>query len=61
MTAPIMAIRRTDGNLLEKSLGYRFTDLIEFLGFGRQNVELIHAAAPHRTPVLFRILWTPFT
>src|SRR5262249_52139255 len=38
--------------LLESDLGQRFQYLAEFMGFGPEDVEAIHGAAPHLAPVV---------
>ena len=52
MTAATMTLKHVDENRLEKDLGYRFSFLTEFMGFGPQDVELIRAAAPHLAPLV---------
>jgi len=52
MTAATMTMKHIDENRLEKDLGYRFNYLTEFMGFGPQDVELIHAGAPHLAPLV---------
>jgi hypothetical protein len=37
---------------LEKDLGYRFGYLTEFMGFGADDVQAIHAAAPQLAPLV---------
>lgn len=37
---------------LEKDLGYRFGYLTEFMGFGADDVQAIHAAAPRLAPLV---------
>ncbi len=43
-------IRHIDEPRLEKDLGYRFGYVAEFMGFGSEDVETIHALAPHLAP-----------
>jgi hypothetical protein len=48
-------MQRIDEQRLESDLGYRFGYLAEFIGFGPDDVEAIHAAAPllaDRVPAL---------
>src|SRR4051812_24646416 len=37
---------------LESDLGYRFQYLAEFVGFGPEDVQAIHAAASHLAPLV---------
>lgn len=41
-----------DEERLESDLGYRFSYLAEFMGFGPDDVAVIHAAAPALAPVV---------
>lgn len=45
-------MRRIDEGRLETDLGYRFGYLAKFMGFGPEDVEAIHAAAPHLGPLV---------
>ncbi len=45
-------LTHVDEPRLEKDLGYRFAYLAEFMGFGPEDVEAIHAAAPLLAPVV---------
>jgi hypothetical protein len=45
-------MRRIDEAQLETNLEYRFGYLAEFIGFGREDVEAIHAAAPKLAPLV---------
>jgi hypothetical protein len=45
-------IRRIDERRLELDLSYRFGYLTEFMGFGPEDVELIHALAAHLAPLV---------
>jgi hypothetical protein len=45
-------MRRIDEARLETDLGYRFGYLAKFMGFGPEDVETIHAAAPHLAPLV---------
>jgi hypothetical protein len=49
-TAP--ALKRVDERRLELDVGYRFDYLAEFMGFDRNDVAAIHAAAPHLAPLV---------
>ncbi len=51
-TAPAAQLRRIDERRLEEDLGYRFGYLTEFMGFGPQDVETIHALAPYLAPLV---------
>ena len=48
----VPAYRRIDEPRLESDLGYRFTYLTEFMGFGPKDIAVIHAMAPHLAPVV---------
>jgi len=41
-----------DERRLEKDLRYRFEYLTDFMGFGAEDVDAIHAAAPHLAPLV---------
>src|SRR5690242_8104986 len=41
-----------DEERLETDLGYRFGYLVEFMGFGEDDVAAIHAAAPAIAPLV---------
>ncbi|MCC6418123.1 MAG: protoglobin family protein [Gemmataceae bacterium] len=43
-------MRHIDEPRLEKDLSYRFGYVAEFMGFGSEDVETIHALAPHLAP-----------
>lgn len=43
-------MRRIDEQRLESDLAYRFAYLQEFVGFGSEDVNAIHAVAPHLAP-----------
>jgi hypothetical protein len=43
---------RIDERRLESDLGYRFEYLVEFMGFGDEDVAAIHAAAPVIAPLV---------
>ena len=45
-------MRHLDEPRLETDLEYRFSYLTEFMGFGKQDVDAIHAAASHLAPVV---------
>jgi hypothetical protein len=45
-------MRRIDESRLESDLGYRFAYLAEFIGFGADDVEAIHGAAPLLAPLV---------
>ena len=45
-------MRHIDEARLETDLAYRFEYLAEFIGFGPEDVEAIHAAAAHLAPVV---------
>ncbi len=52
MTASTLPIKHVDESRLEKDLGYRFEYLTEFMGFGPEDIQVIHAAAPHLAPLV---------
>lgn len=45
-------LQRIDENRLEEDLGYRFGYVAEFMGFDQQDIDTIHALAPHLAPVV---------
>ncbi|HVK09957.1 MAG TPA: protoglobin family protein [Gemmataceae bacterium] len=45
-------MKTVDEPQLERDLGYRFQYLAEFMGFGREDVAAIHAAAPALAPIV---------
>lgn len=45
-------MKRIDEERLESDLGYRFGYLAEFMGFGADDVDAIHDAAPYLGPVV---------
>ncbi len=45
-------MKHVDESRLERDLGYRFQYLAEFMGFGPEDVEAIHAAAAHLAPLV---------
>ncbi len=45
-------MKTIDEPRLETDLGYRFEYLVEFMGFGADDIEAIHAAAAHIEPVV---------
>jgi hypothetical protein len=45
-----MRMTHIDEDRLESDLGYRFSYLAEFMGFGASDVAMIHAAAPALAP-----------
>lgn len=45
-------MKHIDEPRLESDLGYRFTYLAEFMGFGADDVAAIHAAAPLLAPLV---------
>jgi len=47
-----MTIAHVDERRLESDTEYRFGYLSEFMGFGPQDVEAIHAAAPRLAPLV---------
>jgi hypothetical protein len=46
------ALRHIDEPRLERDLGYRFGYLAEFMGFGPDDVEMIHEMAAHLAPLV---------
>ncbi|HEY2157650.1 MAG TPA: protoglobin family protein [Isosphaeraceae bacterium] len=47
-----MTMKQIDEARLETDLAYRFGYLARFMGFGAEDVEAIHAAAPHLAPLV---------
>ena len=45
-------MQHIDERRLEQDLGYRFGYLAEFMGFGEQDVQAVHAAAAHLAPLV---------
>jgi hypothetical protein len=45
-------VKRINEGLLERDLEYRFGYLAEFMGFGREDIEAIHAAAGKLAPLV---------
>lgn len=45
-------IAHVDEGRLEQDLGYRFSYLSEFMGFDRDDIDAIHAAAAHLAPLV---------
>lgn len=45
-------MQNIDETKLEDDLGYRFEYLADFIGFGEEDVEIIHAAAPLLAPLV---------
>jgi hypothetical protein len=45
-------MKHIDEARLEKDLGYRFGYLTEFMGFGPEDIQAIHAAAAHLAPLV---------
>lgn len=45
-------MRHIDEIRLESDLGYRFRYIAEFMGFGKGDIDAIHAAAPHLAPLV---------
>lgn len=56
MTAATASIKHIDESRLEKDLGYRFSYLTDFMGFGPEDVEMIHAAAPYLAPLVDQLV-----
>lgn len=52
MTTTTAAMKNIDEVKLESDLGYRFGYLAEFIGFGPEDIETIHACATHLAPVV---------
>jgi hypothetical protein len=46
------AMKHIDERRLDNDLGYRFGYLTEFMGFGPEDVSVIHALAPHLAPLV---------
>ena len=49
---PRPTVKHIDEKRLEQDLGYRFGYLAEFMGFGPDDIEAIHAAAAHLAPLV---------
>jgi hypothetical protein len=49
---PAPALRRIDERRLEQDLAYRFGYVSEFMDFGPEDVDTIHALAAHLAPVV---------
>ena len=49
-TLPTPTARPSDEPRLESDLGYRFGYVAEFMGFGADDVDVIHGMAPHLAP-----------
>src|SRR4051794_36913622 len=45
-------MNRIDEDRLETDLGYRFGYLAEFMGFGPEDIDAIHASAPRLAPLV---------
>jgi hypothetical protein len=45
-------MKQIDEARLETDLGYRFGYLAKFVGFGAEDIDAIHAAAPHLAPLV---------
>lgn len=45
-------MKHIDEDRLESDLGYRFAYLAEFMGFGQEDIDVIHGAAPLLAPVV---------
>jgi hypothetical protein len=45
-------VKHIDEPRLESDANYRFAYLAEFMGFGAEDIESIHAAAPHIAPLV---------
>jgi hypothetical protein len=45
-------MQHIDERRLESDLGYRFGYLTEFIGFEQQDIDAIHAVAPHLAPLV---------
>jgi hypothetical protein len=45
-------LKHIDERRLEEDLSYRFGYVSEFMGFGAEDVEAIHAAAPYLAPLV---------
>lgn len=52
LAPPSSAINQIDEARLESDLGYRFNYLTEFMGFGEEDVEVIHASAELLAPLV---------
>ncbi len=51
-STPQTDIHHIDESRLESDLGYRFEYLIDFIGFGEDDIAAIHAAAEHLAPLV---------
>lgn len=49
---PVQEMRRIDEPRLESDLEYRFAYLAEFMGFGPEDIAVIHGAAPLIAPLV---------
>ena len=47
-----MTIAHIDETRLETDNGYRFGYLADFIGFGKDDIDAIHSAAPHLGPLV---------
>ena len=47
-----MTIAHIDETRLETDTGYRFGYLADFVGFGKDDIDAIHSAAPHLGPLV---------
>ena len=45
-------MKHIDEQRLESDLGYRFEYLVEFVGFGGEDIAAIHGAASHLAPIV---------
>jgi len=45
-------MKHIDEPRLEQDLGYRFEYLLEFVGFGPDDIDAVHAAAKHLAPLV---------
>ncbi|MBI3875938.1 MAG: protoglobin family protein [Verrucomicrobia bacterium] len=45
-------MKKIDETRLETDLGYRFQYLADFMGFGAEDIKIIHAAAPLLAPLV---------
>ena len=52
VSLPAPALRHIDERRLEQDLAYRFGYVSEFMGFGPEDVDAIHALAAHLAPVV---------
>jgi hypothetical protein len=51
-TTTALPLKRIDESRLEKDLGYRFSYVSEFMGFGPEDVAVIHTLAAHLAPLV---------